>query len=106
MRVRRCIRIAVVVAAGLFCQGVVVSAQSTGLIGGAPVAHMEQEQKHAAAEQRQKKMLSDAEQLVQMAQQLKTSVDKSTKDTLSLDVIRDAERIEKLARQVRETMRQ
>ncbi len=51
-------------------------------------------------------MVSDADQLVAMAQQLKTSVDKSNKDTLSLDVIREAERIEKLARQLRETMRQ
>lgn len=84
----------------------VAHAQSLAMIGGAAAAHVEQEQKHQAAEQRQKKMVSDADQLVAMAQQLKTSVDKSNKDTLSLDVIREAERIEKLARQLRETMRQ
>lgn len=80
--------------------------QSLSLIGGAPAAHMAQERQQMAAEERQKKMLSDADQLVVMAQKLKVSVDKSNKDTLSLDVIREAERIEKLARQVRETMRQ
>ncbi len=81
-------------------------AQSLSMIGGAPAAHMAQERQQLAAEERQKKMLNDADQLIVLAQKLKVSVDKSNKDTLSIDVIREAERIEKLAKQVRETMRQ
>ena len=76
------------------------------MIGGNQVQRMQQVQKGMAAEERQKKMETDAAKLVEMAQQLKTSVDKTNKDTLSVDVIKEAERIEKLAREVREGMRQ
>lgn len=81
-------------------------AQSASMIGGSSVQRMEQERKALAAVERQKKMASDADKLVQLAQQLKVSVDKTNKDVLSIDVIREAERIEKLAREVREGMRQ
>lgn len=81
-------------------------AQSASLIGGDHVLRMVQQQKENAAEARQKKMENDAAKLVEMAQQLKTSVDKTNKDTLSLNVIKEAERIEKLAREVRDGMRQ
>ena len=83
-----------------------VPAQSVSKIGGTQVQRMEQQQKGMAAEARQKKMETDAARLVEMAQQLKTSVDKTNKDVLSVNVIREAERIEKLAREVREGMRQ
>lgn len=83
-----------------------VCGQSASTIGGAQVQRMEQQQKGMAAEARQKKMATDAAKLVEMAQQLKTSVDKTNKDVLSVDVIKEAERIEKLAREVREGMRQ
>ena len=81
-------------------------AQSASLIGGVHVQHLEQVQKGMAAEARQKKMETDAAKLVEMAQQLKTSVDKTNKDMLSVDVIKEAERIEKLAHEVREGARQ
>ncbi len=84
----------------------IVRAQSASLVGGGHVHQMEQLQKGMAAEARQKKMETDAAKLVEMAQQLKTSVDKTNKDVLSVDVIKEAERIEKLAREVREGMRQ
>ena len=58
------------------------------------------------AAERQQKMLDDAQRLLDLAQRLKTSVDKTNKDELSVDVIRQAEQIEKLARQVREQMKQ
>lgn len=67
---------------------------------------MEQARLRQAAAERQKCMLDDAQRLLVMAQQLKLSVDKSSKDQLSLDVIREAEQIEKLAKQVKERMRQ
>lgn len=90
----------------LFGCGVAAANGQAVLIGGAPAAHMEQERQQMLAEQRQKRMLEDADRLVQMAQQLKESVDKSNKNTLSVDVIRNAERVEKLARQVKDNMRQ
>lgn len=95
----------VVMALVLLSAGVSAHAQAA-LIGGAPAARMQQEQKAMAAEERQKKMTNDAERLVQLAQQLKESVDKSNKNTLSVDVIRNAEKMEKLARQVKDNMRQ
>ncbi|GAA3765052.1 hypothetical protein [Terriglobus aquaticus] len=86
--------------------GRTATAQSAALIGGNQVQRVENQQKQMAAEARQKKMETDAARLVEMAQQLKTSVDKTNKDVLSVDVIKEAERIEKLAREVREGMRQ
>ena len=55
--------------------------------------------------ERQKQLVEDTQKLLSLANELKTDVDKSTKDTLSLDVIRKADEIEKLARTVKEKMR-
>ena len=76
--------------------------QSASLIGGEHVLHMQEEQKTQAAEAHQKKMVSDADRLVELAQQLKVSVDKTNKNIISVDVLRNAEKIEKLARELRE----
>jgi len=46
----------------------------------------------------------DTDQLLELATQLKKSVDEANEHTLSLDVIRKAEQIEKLAKQVRQKM--
>jgi hypothetical protein len=43
--------------------------------------------------------------LLVLATDLKAQVDKSTKDTLSVDVIKKAEEIEKLAHSVKERMK-
>ncbi|AFL88282.1 hypothetical protein Terro_2362 [Terriglobus roseus DSM 18391] len=58
------------------------------------------------AQDRQKKMLADADQLLAMAQQLKTAVDQTKKDELSVQVIKQADQIEKLAKSVKDRMRQ
>lgn len=55
--------------------------------------------------ERQKQLVADTQRLLSLANELKTDVDKSTKDTLSLDVIRKADEIEKLAHTVKEKMR-
>ncbi len=47
----------------------------------------------------------DTDRLLELATELKQSVDKSTKDTLSLEVIKKAEEVEKLAKKVKEKMR-
>jgi nitric oxide reductase activation protein len=54
---------------------------------------------------RQKQLVADTERLLNLANELKTEVDKSNKDTLSLDVIRKADEIEKLAHSVKEKMK-
>ena len=64
--------------------------------------------KDAAGEQNaasQKQMAADAKQLVQLAKELKAAVSKSNQNELSLDVVREAAAIEKLAKQVQKNMR-
>lgn len=46
-------------------------------------------------------ILADADHLVQLARELKASVEKARRDELSLQVIREADEIEKLARSVK-----
>ena len=54
----------------------------------------------------QKKQLADdTEKLFQLANELKADMDKTTKDTLSLAVVKKAEQVEKLAHKVREEMK-
>ncbi len=55
--------------------------------------------------ERKKQMADDSEKLLKLATDLKAEVDKTSKDTLSLSVIRKAEEIEKLAHSVREKMK-
>jgi hypothetical protein len=54
---------------------------------------------------RQKQLVLDTQRLLVLANELKLDVDKSNKDTLSLDVIRKADEIEKLAHSVKEKMK-
>ena len=54
---------------------------------------------------RQKQIVADTQKLVELATELQSAVQKSNKDTLSLDVIRKADEIEKLAKSVREKMK-
>jgi hypothetical protein len=50
------------------------------------------------------KIKKDTDRLLELATQLKKSVDESSDQTLSVDVIRKADQIEKLAKQVRQKM--
>lgn len=59
----------------------------------------------AANEERKKQIANDSAKLLKLATDLKTEVDKTNKDTLSLNVIRKAEEIEKLAHDVKEKMK-
>lgn len=58
-----------------------------------------------ANEERQKTLKSDTDKLVKLATELKEYVDKSNENVLSLDVIKKAEQIEKLAHTVKEKMK-
>lgn len=66
---------------------------------------MEREQEKKLNEERQVELKRDTDKLLQLATQLKAAVDKSNENTLSLDVIKKAGEIEKLAKSVREKMR-
>ncbi|MFP5229976.1 MAG: hypothetical protein ACLGXA_20360 [Acidobacteriota bacterium] len=59
----------------------------------------------AANEERKREIAADTAKLVELSNELKAEVDKTDKDTLSLDVIRKAEAIEKLAKSVRQKMK-
>jgi len=54
---------------------------------------------------RQKKMVQDTNKLVSLATDLKEQVEKSQKDTITNDAARKAEEIEKLAKSVRDRMK-
>jgi hypothetical protein len=58
-----------------------------------------------ANQERQAALKADTDKLVKLAGELKEYVDKSNENMLSLDVVRKAEEIEKLAHSVREKMR-
>jgi hypothetical protein len=66
---------------------------------------LEQDQAKMRNLDRQKKLVDDTAKLVSLANELKADVDKSSKDTLSLDVIKKADEIEKLAHSVKEKMK-
>jgi hypothetical protein len=55
---------------------------------------------------RQKQIADESAELLNMALALKAEVDKTTKDTLSLNVIKKADQIEKLAKSVKDKMKQ
>ncbi len=55
--------------------------------------------------QRQEEIKKDTDKLLQLATELKQYVDKSNENTLSLDVIKKAEQIEKLAKSVKDKMK-
>jgi hypothetical protein len=56
-------------------------------------------------EERRKRLLADTARLVQLTNELKEEVDKASRDELSLDVVRKAAEIEKLARDVKDRMK-
>jgi predicted TIM-barrel fold metal-dependent hydrolase len=65
----------------------------------------EQQREQMATDERRKRMVSDADKLLALAAELKADVDKSSKNELSMEVIRKAAEIEKLAHDVKERMR-
>ena len=69
----------------------------------------EQQQKkanfEAANAERKKQLTDDSAHLLKLANELKTEVDKTDKDTLSISVIRKADEIEHLAHIVKEKMK-
>lgn len=67
--------------------------------------HMMREMSRDRNAIRQKAIVAESTQLLDLAKQLKDAVDKSSKDQLSLEVVNTATEIEKLAKSVKEKMR-
>jgi hypothetical protein len=67
--------------------------------------HREEQQAQLRNSDRQKRLVADTDKLLVLATDLKAQVDKSTKDTLSVDVIKKADEIEKLAHSLKERMK-
>jgi hypothetical protein len=68
-------------------------------------AHMDEERMKSMNDDRHKKLAADVDRLLELTNQLKSDVDKTNKDELSLDVIRKAAEIEKLAHDVQSRMK-
>jgi len=66
---------------------------------------MQKKMQKKANEQRQADLKKDTEKLVKLSTELKQYVDQTNENVLSLNVIKKAEEIEKLARSVRTKMR-
>lgn len=69
------------------------------------VEKMEHQREKALNKQRQTQLQKDTDHLLELATQLKEDVDKSNEHTLSLDVVKKADEIEKLAKSVKEKMK-
>jgi len=66
---------------------------------------MQREMAKRLNKERQASLKKDTDRLFQLATELKQSVDKSNENVMSIDVIRKAEEIEKLAKQVKDKMK-
>ena len=66
---------------------------------------MQKDMAKKANQARQGDIKRDTDRLLKLATELKEAVDKSNENTLSLEVIRKSEEIEKLARSVKDKMR-
>ncbi len=67
--------------------------------------HREEQQEKLRNNDRQKRLVADTDKLLELATDLKQQVDKTDKGILSVDVIKKAEEIEKLAHSVKERMK-
>lgn len=66
---------------------------------------MEREMAKKSNQARQAELKRDTEKLLKLATELKEYVDKTSENTLSVDVVRKAEEIEKLAHSVKDKMK-
>jgi membrane protein involved in colicin uptake len=68
-------------------------------------SRMQEEMAKKANQQRQDQLKRDTEKLLKLATELKGYVDKSNENVLSVDVVKKAEEIEKLAHSVKDKMK-
>ncbi len=74
-----------------------------------PISPEQQRIEHERAKRMNKERFEslkrDTDKLLELATELKQNVDRANENTLSLDVVRKADEIDKLAKQVREKMK-
>lgn len=68
-------------------------------------AKLAEQQARTRNSDRQKRLVADTDKLLSLATELKQQVDKTDKNTLSVDVVKKADEIEKLAHSVKEKMK-
>ncbi len=66
---------------------------------------MEHDRAKAINKERFESLKHDTDKLLELATELKQNVDRANENTLSLDVIRKTDEIDKLAKQIREKMK-
>ncbi len=71
----------------------------------AAVSEAQHKQEKLRQDERQKRLVSDSDKLLALATQLHEEVGKTDKNILSVDVIRRADEIERLAHNVKERMK-
>lgn len=84
------------------------AAQGTG-IGDVPVTSgddAQKKQQEALHQEREAEIKRDTEKMLELTQELNAYLEKSDQNTLSVDAIKKAEQIEKLARSVKSKMKQ
>jgi hypothetical protein len=84
-------------------------AQSGGVVGArgqnAMIARQQAKSSEAVEAERRKQLGDETAKLLQLATELKAAVDRSNKNELSLEVIRKADDVEKLAHDLKQKMR-
>lgn len=79
--------------------------QLPGISGDQPIGPNSATMEHMRENDRRKRLLSDTAKLVALSNELNEEVKNTSKDELSLEVVRKAEEIEKLAHDVKERMK-
>jgi hypothetical protein len=116
-------RVAVLSAAALLVVpgcGVMAAQRSPGMNSGRPIdppssgvppvtpptwSNPDEERAKAIEDDRRKRLAADVDRLVSLTNELKSDIDKTTKDQLSLEVIKKAQEIEKLAHDVQNRLK-
>jgi hypothetical protein len=85
---------------------ILVTAGSMRVSGGQMIpSHLMVEQQKMRTAERQKQLAADTDRLVSLTTALKEQMNESDKNILSLDMIKKADEIEKLAHSVKERMK-
>lgn len=81
------------------------AASSTAANAATPATDADTAKLSPAKQKAKDQLAQDTARLYELANELKVEMDKSTKDTLSLNVIRKADEVEKMAKKVRAEMK-
>jgi hypothetical protein len=77
-----------------------------GGVNGADQVRLDEMRLRQLNDDRRKKLVADTDRLLELATQLKVAMDAATKNEMSVEVIRKADEIERLAHSVKERMKQ